>query len=328
MLADHTPGGAAPQRRHPAQRDHQGAARRGPGRPRRRPAGGRRPRRAGRARAGVRPGPGGAEVRVRPPVRGPHWPWGRPAVRGGVDHGGQPLGAGDRDRDAAQHPVPAHRQRGAAGAAPFSITGQCNAMGTREAGFTASMPGYGPTTIPAARRAGRPVGRRQGRLPAERGRAYPDIVNGVIDGRIKGLWIIATNPVVSFPNRELLSTPSAGSTCWWCRTGSRPPPPRWPTWCCPPPSGARRTGPSPTPSAGCPGCAPVDPPGEARSDFDIVLALAERLGVRTSCSRAGPARRRLRRVAAGLGRPAVRLQRHHLRADRRRRRGAVAVPVR
>ena len=31
---------------------------------------------------------------------------------------------------------------GREGAAPFSITGQCNAMGTREAGFTSSMPGY------------------------------------------------------------------------------------------------------------------------------------------------------------------------------------------
>src|SRR3712207_7483088 len=31
---------------------------------------------------------------------------------------------------------------GRPGAAPLSITGQCNAMGTREAGFTASLPGY------------------------------------------------------------------------------------------------------------------------------------------------------------------------------------------
>src|SRR6185503_13216449 len=31
---------------------------------------------------------------------------------------------------------------GREGAAPFSITGQCNAMGTREAGFASSMPGY------------------------------------------------------------------------------------------------------------------------------------------------------------------------------------------
>ena len=42
------------------------------------------------------------------------------------------------------------------------------------------------------------------RLPAERGRAYPDIINAVVSGRIKGLWIIGTNPVVSYPNREVL----------------------------------------------------------------------------------------------------------------------------
>ena len=31
---------------------------------------------------------------------------------------------------------------GRSGASPFSITGQCNAMGTREAGFASSLPGY------------------------------------------------------------------------------------------------------------------------------------------------------------------------------------------
>ena len=40
--------------------------------------------------------------------------------------------------------------------------------------------------------------------PTERGRAYPDIVNAVVAGTIKGLWVIGTNPVVSFPNREIL----------------------------------------------------------------------------------------------------------------------------
>ncbi len=40
---------------------------------------------------------------------------------------------------------------GQAGRAPFSITGQCNAMGTREAGFTASMPGYRAYDDPVAR---------------------------------------------------------------------------------------------------------------------------------------------------------------------------------
>ena len=44
----------------------------------------------------------------------------------------------------------------------------------------------------------------EARLPTERGRAYPDIVNAVMSGKIKALWIIGTNPVVSFPNRETL----------------------------------------------------------------------------------------------------------------------------
>ena len=171
---------------------------------------------------------------------------------------------------------------GRAGAAPFSITGQCNAMGTREAGFTASMPGYRPYDDPAARRdlAGL-LGVDESRLPRERGRAYPDIVNGVIDGRIKGLWIVATNPVVSFPNRELLedafrrldllvvqdgfSTPTTDladvvlpAAIWGEKDGTFTNSERRV-------SRVRKV---------------VDPPGEARSDFDVFLALADRLGVR------------------------------------------------
>ena len=94
---------------------------------------------------------------------------------------------------------------GRPGASPFSITGQCNAMGTRETGFTASMPGYRAYDDPAHRAELAALwGVDEDRLPTERGRAYPDIINAVMSGRIKGLWIIGTNPVVSFPNREVL----------------------------------------------------------------------------------------------------------------------------
>jgi assimilatory nitrate reductase catalytic subunit len=94
---------------------------------------------------------------------------------------------------------------GRAGAAPFSITGQCNAMGTREAGGTASLPGYRSWDDEVARREiaelwGIPVDR----LPTGRGRAYPDIIEGILDGTIRALWIIATNPPVSFPYRRRL----------------------------------------------------------------------------------------------------------------------------
>lgn len=94
---------------------------------------------------------------------------------------------------------------GKEGSAPFSITGQCNAMGTREAGFTASMPGYRAYDDPAHRAELAALwGIDTDRLPAARGRAYPDILHGVMNGTIKGLWVIGTNPVVSFPNRGVL----------------------------------------------------------------------------------------------------------------------------
>lgn len=171
---------------------------------------------------------------------------------------------------------------GRPGASPFSITGQCNAMGTRETGFTASMPGYRAYDDPVARRDLAALwGVDEDRLPTERGRAYPDIINGVIDGRIKGLWIIGTNPVVSFPNRELLEhalgeldllvvqdgfeTPTTAladvvlpAAIWGEKDGTFT-------------NSERRV--SRVRKA-------VEPPGSARSDFDIVLSLAGHLGVR------------------------------------------------
>ncbi len=94
---------------------------------------------------------------------------------------------------------------GRPGASPFSITGQCNAMGTREAGFASSLPGYRKFEDAGhreelARLWGLPVSE----IPAARGWAYPDIIEGIIRGTIRGLWIIATNPFVSYPNQDLL----------------------------------------------------------------------------------------------------------------------------
>src|SRR3546814_19743294 len=75
---------------------------------------------------------------------------------------------------------------GRPGAAPFSITGQCNAMGTRETGFTASMPGYRSYDDPSHRRTLAELwGIAEARLPAGRGRAYPDLVHAVMNGQVK-----------------------------------------------------------------------------------------------------------------------------------------------
>jgi predicted molibdopterin-dependent oxidoreductase YjgC len=42
------------------------------------------------------------------------------------------------------------------------------------------------------------------KIPAKRGLAYPDIIEGAVAGKIRALWIIGTNPLVSFPNIDAL----------------------------------------------------------------------------------------------------------------------------
>jgi assimilatory nitrate reductase catalytic subunit len=171
---------------------------------------------------------------------------------------------------------------GRAGAAPLSITGQCNAMGTREAGGATSAPGYRSWDDAAARAEiaalwNVPVST----LPTERGRAYPDIIDGIIDGTIKGLWVIGTNPLVSFPDRarleaalerlellvvqDVFPTPTTArahivlpAAMWGEKEGTYTNSERRV-------SRARRA---------------VDPPGHAKSDFDIILAVADRVGCR------------------------------------------------
>ena len=96
-------------------------------------------------------------------------------------------------------------QIGREGAAPFSITGQCNAMGTRETGFTSSIPGYRDFANEAhreeyARLAKVPLER----VPSKRGYKYAEIIEAIERGEIKALWVVATNPLVSFVNQARL----------------------------------------------------------------------------------------------------------------------------
>jgi assimilatory nitrate reductase catalytic subunit len=170
---------------------------------------------------------------------------------------------------------------GRAGAAPFSITGQCNAMGTREAGFTGSMPGYRAYDDPAARAELAELwGIDESRLPATRGRAYPDIINGIIDGRIKGLWIIATNPPVSFPNRGVLEEAFSRLDLLVVQDGFETPTTRLADVVLPAAIWGEKDGTFTNSERRVSRVRKlVEPPGEARTDFDIVLDIAERLGV-------------------------------------------------
>jgi assimilatory nitrate reductase catalytic subunit len=170
---------------------------------------------------------------------------------------------------------------GRSGAAPFSITGQCNAMGTREAGFTSSLPGYRRFESADEREELAAIWKVPAdRLPAARGLAYPDIIEAALDKRIRALWVIATNPVVSFPNVGVLQQALETLEFFVVQDGFHPTPTSnladlvlpaaiWGEKEGTYTNAERRV--SKVNRA-------VDPPGEARADFDIFLALASALG--------------------------------------------------
>jgi assimilatory nitrate reductase catalytic subunit len=194
---------------------------------------------------------------------------------------------------------------GRPGAAPFSITGQCNAMGTREAGFTASMPGYRPYDDPDARAELATLwGIDEARLPTARGRAYPDIVNAVVSGRIKALWVIATNPVVSYPHREILELGLRGLDLLVVQDGFETPTVALADVVLPAAIWGEKDGTFTNSERRVSRVrAAVAPPGEARSDFDITLAIAERWGCREELfggwTRPADAFEEWRRISAG-----------------------------
>jgi assimilatory nitrate reductase catalytic subunit len=91
---------------------------------------------------------------------------------------------------------------GRAGMGPFSITGQPNAMGGREVGGLAN-------TLAAHMELDNPRHRqvvqefwRSPLIASEPGLKAVDLFEAVHQGRIRALWIIATNPVVSMPDAE------------------------------------------------------------------------------------------------------------------------------
>ena len=172
---------------------------------------------------------------------------------------------------------------GRSGAAPFSITGQCNAMGTREAGFASSLPGYRAFENAAHRAELASIWKVPvDRIPTERGLAYPDIIEAALEKRIRALWIIATNPIVSFPNLGALTQALEGLDFLVVQDGFHPTPTTtfadlvlpaaiWGEKEGTYTNSERRVS---KVNRAC------DPPGEARPDFAIFLDLAAALGVR------------------------------------------------
>jgi assimilatory nitrate reductase catalytic subunit len=92
-------------------------------------------------------------------------------------------------------------QIGKAGAGPFSLTGQPNAMGGREVGGLANL-------ISAHRDMSKPEHRAEvaalwgiDDVPSKPGKTAVEMFEAAADGEIKALWIACTNPAQSMPDQ-------------------------------------------------------------------------------------------------------------------------------
>ena len=103
---------------------------------------------------------------------------------------------------------------------PFSVTGQPNAMGGREVGGLANQ-------LAAHMRFDDPLDRavltefwNAPALAPEPGLKAVDLFDAVADGRIKAIWIVATNPAASMPRADKVRAALAAcpfvvvSDCW------------------------------------------------------------------------------------------------------------------
>jgi predicted molibdopterin-dependent oxidoreductase YjgC len=120
------------------------------------------------------------------------------------------------------------------------------------------------------------------RIPKERGLAYPDIIEAAVAGKIRALWIIGTNPIVSFPNVDVLRHAFGNLDFLVVQDGFHPTPTTeladlvlpaaiW---------GEKEGTYTNSERRVSKVNAAVVPPAEARPDFEIFLAIAKRLGVK------------------------------------------------
>ncbi len=94
---------------------------------------------------------------------------------------------------------------GRPGTGANSITGQCNAMGSRLFSNTTNLLGghdFGNSNH--RRKIVGALGISESTIPAEKSWPYHKILEGVLSGKIRGLWVIGTNPAHSWINQGQL----------------------------------------------------------------------------------------------------------------------------
>jgi assimilatory nitrate reductase catalytic subunit len=170
-------------------------------------------------------------------------------------------------------------QIGKAGAGPFSLTGQPNAMGGREVGGLANL-------ISAHRDMANPAHRQEvanlwgiADVPSKPGKTAVEMFKAAADGEIKALWIACTNPAQSMPNQatvrraleraEFVVVQEAFATAETCAFADLLLPAT--TW------GEKEGTVTNSERRITRVRSAVPPPGQARHDWQIVVDLAQRL---------------------------------------------------
>src|SRR5581483_9530546 len=94
---------------------------------------------------------------------------------------------------------------GRPGTGANSITGQCNAMGSRLFSNTTNLlGGHDFTNAQDREKVARVLDMDAGCIPDGNSLAYDEIIDGIGSGKIKGLWIVATNSSHSWINQNSL----------------------------------------------------------------------------------------------------------------------------
>ncbi|MDA0182442.1 nitrate reductase, partial [Solirubrobacter phytolaccae] len=173
-------------------------------------------------------------------------------------------------------------QIGRPGAGPLSLTGQPNAMGGRETGGLAHLlPGY-RKVVREDHRAEVEAhwGVPAGSISPKVGLPATDLFEALEDGRVKAVWICATNPAVSMPDAERVRDALRKAELVIVQDAYHPtetgalahvvlPSAQWPEKAGTSVNSERRIQLM---------RAAIDPPGEARADWQIFAAAARRMG--------------------------------------------------
>ena len=179
---------------------------------------------------------------------------------------------------------------GRPGMGPFSLTGQPNAMGGREVGglanqLAAHMSFADPADIDRVRRFWNAP-----RMATRPGLKAVELFDAVLDGKVKALWILGTNPADSMPRADRVRAALAAcpfvvvSDCWptdtTCFADIVLPAAGW----------GEKDG-TVTNSERCISRQRAfrPPPGEARPDWWMLMEVARRMGWQSAFAYRGPA---------------------------------------